>query len=667
MRPSPRRVGRRWLINALNYLNFHDGEVLLTFRNTVSGSTLTVPALPAPSVDHHLSCTWRRTPPLARVTAGWELLHLHLADGLSRFEIPADEAAWDERSVRLTLPESAFDTNARRSERHTCRDVRARITRGATHFEGRVVDVSADSFSVLFPASSPEASIGDDLLVELSRRTAAVFHAYCRVIRCARRRGRQTLVLQPYKPETAAPEKYRCLRPRITPLPLIVFRHPLTGRQVSLRALDISGAGFSMEEEASRAQLLPGLLLPRVSIELTSGFEIPCSARVLHHEPTADGGLRAGLAIESISLRDHTRLTALLHLGEYRNTSVCTPHVDLEALWAFFFETGFIYPEKYAHIKDQKAHFLRLYRRLYTQTPQIARHIIYQERGAIRGHVSMFRWYPRTWLLHHHAALTSSRHRAGLVVMEQMLRYINEFHRLFPRIIRYIACYYRRNNRFAARTFGDAALSLGDRRRASLDDFAYFHLPKRSTPPALPAGWSLAEARTADRAALQESYLRRGGGLMIEGLALRDEDLAEEDALSREYARLKFTRDRRLYALRRGGRCTALIAVNLSDVGLNLSDLTNGLQAFVLEPEELPVGILLEALAALSSRFASGETTVLLHPRAYADERGIACDKEYTLGVLDLHYFTPYLDYIEGLISHEPAAARRPSSDTPQR
>jgi hypothetical protein len=279
----------------------------------------------------------------------------------------------------------------------------------------------------------------------------------------------------------------------------------------------------------------------------------------------------------------------------------------------------------------------------------------------------MFRWYPRTWLLHHHAALTSARHKAGLVVMEQMLRYINELHRLFPRIIRYIACYYRPNNRFAARTFGDAALSLRDRRQASLDDFAYFHLPRRSTPSVLPAGWSLTEAQTADRSALRESYLRRGGGLMLEGLALRDEDIAEEAALSREYSRLGFTRDRRLYALRRGGRCAAIIAANFSDLGLNLSDLTNGLQAFVLEPEELPVGVLLEALAALSSRSAAGQTTVLLHPKAYADERGIACDKEYMLGVLDLHYFTPYLDYIEGLISHEPAAAPRPSSDKLQR
>jgi hypothetical protein len=418
--------------------------------------------------------------------------------------------------------------------------------------------------------------------------------------------------------------------------------------------LDVSGAGFSVEEEASRAQLLPGLLLPRVSIELTSGFEFPCSARVVYNEPTADGGLRSGLAVEAMSLRDHTRLTALLHLGEYRNTSVCTPHVDAEALWRFFFETGFIYPEKYAHIKDQKAHFLRLYRRLYNRTPHIARHIIYQERGSIRGHVSMFRWYPTTWILHHHAALTSSRHKAGLVVMEQMLRYVNEFHRLFPQLMRYIACYFRPNNRFAARTFGDAARSLGDPRRASLDELAYSHIPEDRAPGPLPPGWTLSEALVADRAALREVYAHSSGGLMIEGLALREEDLGEEAALSREYARLGFKRDRRLFALRHDGRCAALIAANFSDLGLNLSDLTNGLQAFVVDPEALPPRVLLDALASLAGLFRPGVTTLLLHPRGYADAHGIAYDKAYTLGVLDLRYLAPYLGYIEGLIAPEP-------------
>lgn len=650
-----RRVGRRWLVNALNHVNFQNGQVLFSFRNQADGATLAVPARPSPSIDHHLNCRWVRTPPVAGEAKGWEFLNFHLSDGLSWFEIPSDDAAWDERGISLTLPDEAYDVNARRSARHASRGVGARVTRGEQTVAGRLLDSSADSFAIRLAAGAPDISVGETLGVTLVSGSVTVFDSPCRVLRCSGHRGGQRIVLRPDAPEGArsARTKYRCLRPRLSPLPLIVFRHPLTGRQVTLRALDISGAGFSVEEEASRAQLLPGLLLPRVSIEVASGFEFPCAARVLYHEPTAEGGMRSGLVVESMSLRDHTRLTALLHLGEYRNTTVCTPHVDPEELWKFFFETGFIYPEKYAHIQDQKAHFLRLYRRLYNRTPQIARHIIYQERGAIRGHVSMFRWYPTTWILHHHAALTSPRHKAGLVVMEQMLRYINEFHRLFPRIMRYIACYYRPNNRFASRTFGDAARSLGDPRRASLDEIAYSHIPEGRQPGPLPSGWTLSEAFAADRAALRDSYDRTGGGLLIEGLALREEDLGDEAVLSREYTRLGFKRNRLLLALRLDGRCAALIAVNISDVGLNLSDLTNGLQVFVVDPQGLPPQVLFDALATLAGQFSAGTTTVLIHPRIYADANGIAYDKAYTLGVLDLHHLAPYLSFIEGLIAPE--------------
>lgn len=654
--PACRRVSRRWLVNALNRVNFQDGKVLVAFRNRATGSRHAAWARPSPCADFELECRWVRTPALPGGRAAWELETLQLSDGLAQIEIPVDGAAWDERGARLTLPPAAFDVTSRSAKRHECRGVRAVVTVGGAALAGRLCSSSSASFSVQLAAARAGApAAGEPVHVTLARGAAELFSGRCAVLRSAREGRGLHVALKPLAAPAGArlpSARPRCLRPQLAPLPLIVFRHPLSGRQVALRALDVSGAGFSVEEEASRAQLLPGLLLPRVRIEVAAGFEFPCAARVVYNEPTADGGLRSGLAIEAMSLRDHTRLTALLHLGEYRNTSVCTPHVDLEELWSFFFESGFIYPEKYRHIKDQKAHFLRLYRNLYTRTPRIARHIIYQERGAIHGHVSMFRWLPATWILHHHAALTSPRHKAGLVVMEQMLRYINEFHRLFPDLMRYIACYFRPNNRFASRAFGGAARALADPRRCSLDAFAYFHLAGAGAGDApLPAGWTLAEAAFADREALRAAYARDSGGLMIEGLALREDDLAREPALSREYARLGFRRDRRLFALRRGAACVALIAANRSDLGLNLSDLTNGLQAFVVDPAPLSPPVLLAALRSLAGPYPPGAAAVLLHPLAWADANALAYDKAYELTVLDLEHIGPYLQFMDGLVS----------------
>ena len=676
-RPEPgstqRRVTRRWLANALNRINFSDGKIVLTFQHSVQGSTIVVPVRPGSCLGSEFDCTWVRRPALGTSPADWHLRHFHLGDGLSQIEVSADVALWEEWGVRLTLPEAAFDISSRHAKRHLCRGVSARLAFGdADPVGGRLESSSSSSFSVRIKstdAAQPDPSPGEAAAVTLTRGATVIFAGRCTMIRSAAERGFLTVALRPPATRQAdltgkASTRYRFLRPRLTPLPLIVFRHPFTGRQVTLRALDVSGGGFSVEEEESRAQLLPGLLLPRVRIEFTSGFEFPCSARVIYNEPTAEGGLRSGLAIETMSLTNHTRLTSLLHLGEFRNSSLCTPHVDLEELWNFFFETGFIYPEKYEHIKDQKAHFMRLYRNLYTRTPRIARHIIYQERGAIHGHVAMFRWYPTTWLLHHHAALTSSHHKAGLVVMEHMLRYINEFHRLFPGLMRYIACYFRPSNRFAARTFGSAVQALKDPRICSRDSFASFHIDRRPASGNLPRGWSLALADAADRAALHLAYAGLSGGLMLHGLALREEDCVSDSSLSKEYARLGFQRDRQLFALHREGTCIAIIAANRSDLGLNLSDLTNGLQIFVLEPDVLPVRVLHGALAGLVHLYPPGTVPVLLYPRGYADAVGLAYDKAYDFSVLDIEHFGPYLQFMDSLISpprSKPTAETGPS------
>jgi len=657
---TQRRVTRRWLVNALNRINFSDGKIVLTFRHGSTGTKTVVPVQPGSCLGREFDCTWVRRPALAEASADWHLQHFHLDDGLAQFEVQADIILWEEWGVRLTLPEGAFDVSSRHAKRHLCRGVSARLDfDGVKPIAGLLEQSSSSSFSVRIKstdAERPHPSPGEATAVTLTRGATVIFAGRCTVIRSATERGSLTVALRPLATRQAdltgkTSIRYRFLRPPLTPLPLIVFRHPFTGRQVTLRALDIAGGGFSVEEEESRAQLLPGLLLPRVRIEFTSGFEFPCSARVIYNEPTPEGGLRSGLAIEAMSLINHTRLTSLLHLGEFRNSSLCTPHVDLEELWNFFFETGFIYPEKYAHLKNQKAHFMRLYRNLYTRTPRIARHIIYQERGAIHGHVAMFRWYPTSWLLHHHAALTSSRHKAGLVVMKHMLRYINEFHRLFPQIMRYLIVYFRPNNRFAAKAFGSAAQVLQDPLKCSRDAFASFHIDQPPAAGNLPRGWLLAPADAADRAALRVSYASFSGGLMLHGLALREEDCASDASLSKEYARLGFQRDRRLFALRREGTCIAIIAANRSDLGLNLSDLTNGLQVFILGHDVLPVRVLHGALAGLGHLYPPGAVPVLLYPRGYADAVGLAYEKVYDLTVLDLEHFSPYLEFMDALVT----------------
>ncbi|MDZ7582500.1 MAG: hypothetical protein U5R30_18445 [Deltaproteobacteria bacterium] len=86
------------------------------------------------------------------------------------------------------------------------------------------------------------------------------------------------------------------------------------------------------------------------------------------------------------------------------------------------------------------------YEKLYTQSPTIARHFIYQEKGNILGHMAMVRFYEEAWLIHHHAARKSALNKAGLIVLKQISHFINDSCRLNAIHLKYVIMYYRPNN-----------------------------------------------------------------------------------------------------------------------------------------------------------------------------------------------------------------------------
>ena len=143
----------------------------------------------------------------------------------------------------------------------------------------------------------------------------------------------------------------------------------------------------------------------------------------------------------------HAQLLNFIHQEKDSHAFVCNP-VDTSALWQFFFESGFIYPEKYKDIFAKRDQIRELYEKLYTRSPGIARHFIYQEGNHIQGHMSMLRSYENSWLLHHHAASTEHSQNAGLHVLNQVGSFGNNCHRIKSLHMHYLMCYYREENKF---------------------------------------------------------------------------------------------------------------------------------------------------------------------------------------------------------------------------
>jgi len=640
---NEKEIHRDKLINRLNYLNFQDGSLLVNFKHTKYTRTVSLEAKPLPCQDDFLECLWVDPSEVQQKIKSTKFENIFVIDGYKLVVVAPAMLELTERGISFRLPETAREVCYRKVRRHLCEGIGAQMLQNSALFEGTLLDFNAVSFRVEVLAKPPQNFqwVDPDLPVNVifSNETGAHYSGECRIIKQSSGQKLRTFVLEPMslqKPRFK-PKTYRSTRQELVPSPNIMFRHPFTGKQVDLKVVDLSGGGFSVEEDASNSVLLPGMIIDCVHLNFANSFSSSCQVQVVYRQalPDQHNSVRCGLTILDMDVQDHVRLLALIYQVNERDSYICNK-VDMDQLWQFFFETGFIYPEKYGHIKANKDRYRDLYEKLYTQNPRIARHFIYQERGAIAGHMSTVRFYENSWLVHHHAASKVESHRAGLVVLNQMSRFMNDSHRLYSMHMNHFFCYYRPENKFPHRVFGGGARHLKDPKASSLDEMAYLHVHREfNSLQRMSNAWGLTETVKSDLQELEGFYEDISGGLMIDAFDL-ESSMLDGGEISREYEDIGFKRERHLFSLKLNGSLVAVFMINFSDIGLNMSDLTNCINVFVLDGEELSRDTLSLALSILLIRFAQESMPVLIFPLSYAESQQISYERTYTLWVMNM-------------------------------
>jgi hypothetical protein len=322
----------------------------------------------------------------------------------------------------------------------------------------------------------------------------------------------------------------------------------------------------------------------------------------------------------------------------------------MDALWNFFFETGFIYPDKYSFFQTNKAAIKKLYERLYKHNPHIARHFIHQKKGVILGHISMVRCYQNSWLIQHHAASKNDSLKAGIIVLKQVSSYANDLHHIQSSHLKYLFSYFRPDNKFPKRVFGGFTKQLNDPKGMSLDEFAYFHYRQnKENQFPLQEPWTLTESCTNDLAELKCFYEHLSGGLMIDAFDLQPGNTTNGELVN-EYQRLGFKKEKHLYSLLAGGILRALIMVNITDTGLNMTNLTNCATVIVID-DRTPRHFIDSALSQVAGEYENFEMPVLMYPVSYAKHNTVAFEKIYSLCILNLEYLDQYFTFCNHFFS----------------
>lgn len=653
-------VNRDYLANKLNYINFNDGTVLLNFKHTKYNHTVSIKAKPEPCLGKELVCIWSKgeEKKLGRL-ASYTFQDIHVTNGKNVIIINPVDIHISAQGAHLPLPETCEEIESRKHKRYPCEGINAQLIQNSVSFRGKLVNFNAVCFHVNISEEPAQMFfwINSDMNITLILTdTCNMFYAgECRIFKKFKRGKNISFILEPVNDQCKRfkPKDFRTLRQQLIPSPHIVFLHPLTQKRVELKILDLSGSGLSVEEKKEDAVLIPGMILPEVEINFAGSFSSRCKVQVVYrnddYEQKNKKTVKCGMAILDMDIEEHGKLLALLYQAKDGKSFLSNP-LDLDELWSFFFETGFIYPKKYAFLQENKEAIKHTYDKIYSEPLKIAKHFIYRDNNRILGHMAMIRFYVNSWMIHHHAANRSVSNIAGVDVLDQISRFIHESHRIFSNKMDYVFCYYRPENKFPSHVFGGITQNIANPKMCSLDTFAYYHFEKSTqTRTGLKDPWHLVQIEKEDLSELEYYYEANSGGLMLNALEMVPEAEKMDDLIG-EYNRLGFTRKKHVFALKKENILKAVILINVSDMGLNLADLTNGFHLFVVDGEDLSRGILDSVLSELGDWFQQSNIPVLLYPQSHADEMLIAYEKKYTLWVVEVEQSDPYFKYLRKFI-----------------
>lgn len=642
----PKTIGRSQLINKLNHINFLDQTITILFKHATYPRTLAIPAYPLPCRDNRLTCKWAEDIDTEQILESYTFQALFLPKDQQLIEVVPELKSISARQVEFILPETCREISERRISRYRCQDVSVYMFQNGALFYGELVDYGACQFRIAVH-KAPRQSYrwidpGSPVHIVFTKHQYTLFSGECRIIKQDQGADRRHITLEPLHRQIRrfAQREFRSSRQTLAPSPDVRFVHPFFPKAVHLKVHDISGSGFAVEEFENLSVLLPGMIIPDMELCFSDGSTVHCMVQVVYSRPhgnNRDGTIvRSGLAILDMAVDDHIKMLALLHQASDQNAYLCHK-VDMDSLWDFFFETGFIYPQKYEFLQVNKDKIKDTYEKIYHGNAGIAGHFIYQENGRILAHMSIVRFYEKSWLIHHHAAVRSASNRGGLMVLNQVGRFINDSYRLNSMHMDYVFCYFRPENKFPSHVFGGTARNINDPQICSMDMFAYFHYtPANITPEEMPRAWTLTPANDEDLIDLKTDYENRFGGLMLRGLHLSPAQ-TDMSSLAQTYHEIGLARDRHLFALRHRDKFCALVVVDVADLGLNMSDLTNSIKFFVIHSKQLTRDVVEMTIERISKHLELKTIPIMFYPQRVADEAGIDYEKSYCLWVYNTH------------------------------
>ncbi|MBN2429561.1 MAG: hypothetical protein JXK94_14600 [Deltaproteobacteria bacterium] len=664
--PEYKTISRQQLIEKLNSLNSNDDKILVTFRHSQNPQTMSIKASPELCSDEILRLKWDPILDMALQFKNYHFDHFLLDDGLKLFLVQAEVKSWDNGGLVLGLPEVCQHIQTRQGRRHRCSGVRVRFFQESAQFEGALEDFSPNYCRASFEISAAHKSFwvdpGTPGYLILTRDNETLFSGECMLARQGYGDQIRDFVFRLLSQTLSRSQKkdFSGAYQELKPAPEMIFNHPLTGEEMTLGITTISTSGFVVEEEEKETVLIPGLILPAVTMTISGGETFRCRAQVVSRNVIngeESNFVRHEVALLDMESADHVKLENMLNQAGDKPI-YCSSPVDFNALWKFFFQGGFVSLPQYSSCPEKKLDFKKNYEKLFTRHPEIARQFLFKKDDSIEGHMSMLRFFENAWLINHHMAKGGEGDRGGVSILYQMAGFINDFLNLSSSRMNYLLCRYSADEKLPTEVFGGVARQLNNQEKCSLDNFGCLYCRRKegAAGPANP-DWELVPCKEQDIVNLNFMYEQESGGLLLRAMEPLGSS-ASPNSVEEEFRKGGFRKERHLFALKKGGGLLAVLLLDLSEMALNPFDFTRCLHIFVVNQAALDKKTLSEAISTVMGRFDQTEIPALFFPLSYADSASIKIQKACTLWIMNLRYAEEYFGYMkrlcQGALPQEP-------------
>ncbi len=647
---AAKAINQKNLINIINHLHFTDTPLFTLLKHPIYQNSLLVKAYPEPCLGSHLTCRWDESYFQCKMESHHPLC-LAIVYNPSMIIVPYNLLNSDDRSFTIRLPEKSYALNQRRSQRYPCRDITAELKQSDFVVTGKLIDFSPMAFRINIGSKAlkhhcwfnPDAPIS----VRLFSNETTIYSESCKCIRWQDDHDISKEIVFASKNQHISrfpAKKIRNPRRQIAPPLTAVFDHPFISKKIQKDIFNISSTGFSIRDKPDDDIFFPGMTIPHLSIHLAGISIANCLAQIIYRR-IEENDIQYGFAILDMDINSYSRINHVLGISSDSMISIST-EVDTDALWDFFFQTGFIYPEKYDFCQAHRKDLMETYRKLYQENPEIARHITYKKNGRIYGHISMIRAYERTWLLQHHAARSNENKLAGFAVLRQMMFFTHGMYQLSSARMDYVISYFRPENKFPNRVFGGFARDFNNPQACSLDLFTYLTLPVSFPEKKFPPEWLLRESTPYDLWELELFYKHHSGGLLMNILGFRESGLGSE-SMEKVFKCLGLLRTCRIYSLIYQNNLEAVFIVDQSDLAVNMSNLLNCIKVLTTDPSGLPQELLSAAVSKLGNVYNLDKISLLLYPSTNNKSDCISDKKSYQLWIGDMRYMNQFMDYVQ--------------------